>query len=230
MSSRTDPTAGHAALVTPDQCATLGEMYEYAKARAEWHPSLDVTDPGWDLDDLAECVEESARWGRRAIVLRDALSAAPPPEAPAALVARARAAICTSLSSGSKQSCREQYGIGSWCDGCQLNAWAEMWQPPAASGPPAAPPVRLPDLCDSAFVCLSCWQQIDIREVWQEPPPAGRREPVYTHETKDGHPVARIDRWHRSAPPVVAQAAPTPQEGQCVFCGEVGGHGDWCRR
>lgn len=61
--------------------------------------------------------------------------------------------------------------------------------------------VRLPDLCDSAFVCLVCWQQIDVRDVWQEPPPQNHQEPVYTHAAKDGHPVARIDRWHRAAPP-----------------------------
>lgn len=61
--------------------------------------------------------------------------------------------------------------------------------------------VRLPDLCDSAFVCLVCWQQIDVRDVWQEPPPQNHQEPVYTHAAKDGHPVARIDRWHRAAQP-----------------------------
>lgn len=61
--------------MTPETRETLEQMFEYARARAEWHPSLmSVTDPGWDEDDLAECVEDMARWGRRALALRDALT------------------------------------------------------------------------------------------------------------------------------------------------------------
>ena len=54
---------------------TLEQMYAYAASRAEWHPSLmPVTDPAWDLDDLAECVEQAAHWGLRALALRDVLT------------------------------------------------------------------------------------------------------------------------------------------------------------
>lgn len=60
--------------MTPETQATLEQMFEYARARAEWHPSLSVTDPGWNVDDLAECVEDVARWGRRALALRDVLT------------------------------------------------------------------------------------------------------------------------------------------------------------
>lgn len=58
----------------------------------------------------------------------------------------------------------------------------------------AAPPP------ERAYVCLSCMVQVAITEVWQEQEP-GKSEPTYTHHTKDGHPVARIDRWQVAAPP-----------------------------
>lgn len=61
--------------MTPEQRETLENMAAYATARAEWHPSLmDVTDPGWDLDDLVECVAASATWGRRALAILTALT------------------------------------------------------------------------------------------------------------------------------------------------------------
>lgn len=61
--------------MTQETMETLEQMYAYAASRAEWHPSLmDITDPGWDEDDLVECVEASARWGRRALALRDVLT------------------------------------------------------------------------------------------------------------------------------------------------------------
>lgn len=61
--------------MTDETRETLEQMYAYAASRAEWHPSLmPVTDPGWDEDDLAECVEQAAHWGRRALALRDVLT------------------------------------------------------------------------------------------------------------------------------------------------------------
>lgn len=60
--------------MTPEDRETLEELIAYATARAEWHPSLmGPTDPGWDEDDLAECVEAAARWALRALALRAAL-------------------------------------------------------------------------------------------------------------------------------------------------------------
>ena len=61
--------------MTQETRETLEQLYCYAASRAEWHPSLmPVTDPGWDEDDLAECVEQAAHWGRRALALRDVLT------------------------------------------------------------------------------------------------------------------------------------------------------------